>query len=496
VTSSGLCTTDSPAMVIDVCTDPPITTQPASATIKSGQSAPLSVATSATGATYQWYLGTGASIQGATSASLTVTPTADTQYYAQVTRGACTSTSATATVTVCTLAASLSGGGNIASGQSATLGAAVTNSRATYANYEWYAGTGANALLIAQGSGLGQKTVNPSTTTQYWVRVGDGTCTVDSTPVTVRVCVPVINSQPQGTVIRANQTASLSVGVTPMTNETLQYQWYTGASGDVTHPVSGATSSTFTTPALTATTTYWVRVTSSCGATVNSAAAVVTVCNNPAISSVTPARYIRYGESTWHQVYATGNNLTYQWYTGSPGNTSAPIGGATQASISKAPATTTTYWARVTSYGLCTTDSAAMVIDVCTDPPITTQPASATIKSGQSAPLSVATSATGATYQWYLGTGASIQGATSASLTVTPTADTQYYAQVTRGACTVTSSTATVTACALSVSLSGGTNIASGQSVPLGAGVSNSRDTYANYEWYAGTGANSLLIAS
>ncbi|HKH48994.1 MAG TPA: hypothetical protein VKM72_30385 [Thermoanaerobaculia bacterium] len=283
----------------------------------------------------------------------------------------------------------------------------------------------------------------------------------------------------------------------PLNNETLQYQWYAGASGDVTQPVSGATSSTFTTPALTATTSYWVRVTSSCGAATNSATAVVTVCNNPAISSVTPARYIRSGETTWHQVYATGNNLTYQWYTGSPGNTSAPIAGATLSSISKSPPTTTTYWARVASNGLCTTDSPAMIIDVCTDPPITTQPASATIKSGQPATLTVATSATGATYQWYLGsTGAAIQGATSASLTVTPTADTQYYAQVTRGACTSTSATATVTVCALSVSLSGGTNIASGQSATLTASASNTRGTYASYEWYAGTGTNSLLIAS
>jgi hypothetical protein len=496
ITSSSLCTTDSPAMVIDVCTDPPITTQPASATINSGQPATLTVATSATGATYQWYLGTGAAIQGATSASLTVTPTADTQYSAQVTRGACTSTSDTATVTVCALAVSLAGGTNIASGQNATLTASVSNTRGTYVSVEWYAGTGTNSLLIASGSGLGQKTVSPANTTQYWVRVSDGTCTVDSTPVTVRVCVPVIASQPQGTVIRANQTASLSVGVTPLNNETLQYQWYVGAKGDVTHPVSGATSSTFTTPALTATTSYWVRVTSSCNATTDSAAAVVTVCNNPVISSVTPTRYIRYGGSASHQVSATGNNLTYQWYTGSPGNTSVPIQGSTLSSLSQSPASTTTYWARVASYGLCTIDSPAMVIDVCTDPPITTQPAPKTINSGQSATLTVATSVSGATYQWFLGTGAIIQGATSSSLTVTPAADTQYFAQVTRGACTSTSDTATVTVCTLAASLSGGTNIASGQSATLYAGVSSSRDTYPSYEWYAGTGASSYVIGS
>src|SRR6185436_9781930 len=216
-------------------------------------------------------------------------------------------------------------------------------------------------------------------------RVDDGTCTADSNVVTVRVCVPEITSQPAGRVIASNQTATLAVSAQSPSGETLQYQWYRGNPGDISQPVAGATSSTFVTPPLTATTSYWVRVTSSCGATMDSAAAVVTVCSNPVISSITPTRYIRQGSSTWHQVYATGNNLTFQWYTGTPGNTGAPMTGQTLWSISMSPAVTTTYWARVFSEGLCSTDSGAMVVDVCNDPVITTQPASKVINSGQSA---------------------------------------------------------------------------------------------------------------
>ena len=41
---------------------------------------------------------------------------------------------------------------------------------------------------------------------------------------------------------------------------TLSYQWYLGESGDVSRPIAGANSTTYTTPALTEASAYWVRV--------------------------------------------------------------------------------------------------------------------------------------------------------------------------------------------------------------------------------------------
>lgn len=484
---------------------PTIDTQPADQIVPRNGSVDLTVAASPAIAgqpvTYTWWsYDTGQIVGSGSTYRVTPEPGTTKTYYAHVGTD-CSGTpfsmqTRAVTVTGCALAATASSDRNIALGQTATLTASVSGALpSSEVEYTWYSGP-APGTEYASGVGLWSITPAPQTTTQYRVRVKDGTCTADSNPVTVRICVPTITSQPQGMLIRAGQTASLSVGVAPLNNETLTYQWYVGPSGNVSNPVSGATSSTLTTPVLAATTSYWVRVTSSCGATKDSAAAVVTVCNNPVITSVTPTRYIRYGGSASHQVSATGSNLTYQWYTGSPGNTSAPIAGATQSSLSQSPSATTTYWARVTSHGLCTTDSPAMVIDVCTDPPITTHPASKTINSGQSATLSAATSATGATYQWFLGTGTAIQGATSSSLTVMPASDTQYFAQLNRGACTSTTNTATVTVCSLAASLSGGTNIALGQSATLTATESGSRSQPTNYEWYAGTGASSYIIAS
>ncbi|MEW6368682.1 MAG: IPT/TIG domain-containing protein [Acidobacteriota bacterium] len=76
-------------------------------------------------------------------------------------------------------------------------------------------------------------------------------------------CVaPSISVHPQDQAISSGQTATLSVvanGTAP-----LNYQWYEGSSGDTSTPV-GADSSTFTTPALTSSTSYWVFVSNACG---------------------------------------------------------------------------------------------------------------------------------------------------------------------------------------------------------------------------------------
>lgn len=50
-------------------------------------------------------------------------------------------------------------------------------------------------------------------------------------------------------------------------------------------------------------------------------------------------------------VTATGDGLTYQWYTGASGDTSSPIGGATNTTYDASPANPTRYWCRVTNDG-------------------------------------------------------------------------------------------------------------------------------------------------
>ncbi len=83
---------------------------------------------------------------------------------------------------------------------------------------------------------------------------------------------PAITSNPLSQTIGAGQTATLGVVATQAT----AYQWYLGNSGSTAQPISGATSATYTTAAITATTSYWVRVSNDCGFT-DSATATVSI---------------------------------------------------------------------------------------------------------------------------------------------------------------------------------------------------------------------------
>jgi outer membrane protein assembly factor BamB len=87
--------------------------------------------------------------------------------------------------------------------------------------------------------------------------------------------LPVIGSEPQSQTIANGQSAHLTVqvaGSTPM-----KFQWYQGKSGDESKPV-GTDSLGFTTPALTSSSSYWVKISNSKGV-VNSATAIVSVEN-------------------------------------------------------------------------------------------------------------------------------------------------------------------------------------------------------------------------
>jgi hypothetical protein len=88
-----------------------------------------------------------------------------------------------------------------------------------------------------------------------------------------QVSTPAITQQPVGPSIKSGQTATLSVAASG--TGTLSYQWYQGPSGTTSNPISGASSSSYTTPALTATTSYWVQVTDSNGNTDSNTAVVL-----------------------------------------------------------------------------------------------------------------------------------------------------------------------------------------------------------------------------
>jgi hypothetical protein len=127
----------------------------------------------------------------------------------------------------------------------------------------------------------------------------------DTATITVVPCTwPSITSHPQSQTIQNGLTASMSVSASG--TPPLSYQWYQGSTGIISNPISGATSSSYTTPALTQTTLYWVRVSNSCGSA-NSNTATITL----ALAVVSP---------NGGETLPAGSMQTIRWnYIGDPG---------------------------------------------------------------------------------------------------------------------------------------------------------------------------------
>ncbi len=158
--------------------------------------------------------------------------------------------------------------------------------------------------------------VNPGTYTwTYTVAVLGGiTCTHTGT---VDVCMPAsIPWPPQSTAIFSGQHATLTVSVAG--SGTPVYQWYQGTSGDTSTPV-GTDSSSYTTPALTQTTSYWVRVNNGCGPSADSPTATVTVCTLSCSATVPAKATVGLAAAFAGSASVTGgcaSAITYDWNFG------------------------------------------------------------------------------------------------------------------------------------------------------------------------------------
>ncbi len=228
---------------------------------------------------------------------------------------------------------------------------------------------------------------------------------------------PHVTTQPANQTITAGQTATFSVtatGTAPLT-----YQWSLNATA-----VSGATSSSYTTPAETTSASgaqFTVVITNTAG-NATSSAAVLTVNPAPVAPSITtqPSSVtITAGQTATFSVTATGTApLSYQWR-----QNGTAISGATSSSYTTPAETTSASGAQFTvlvtnTAGNATSSAAVLTVNPApVAPSITTQPSSQTITAGQTATFSVtATGTAPLTYQWSLNATA-ISGATSSTYT-------------------------------------------------------------------------------
>jgi hypothetical protein len=189
-----------------------------------------------------------------------------------------------------------------------------------------------------------------------------------------------------------------------------------------------------------------------------------------------------------------GTGLTYQWFIGSPGVITTPIGSGD--SIVVKPSSTTTYWARATSSCGAYADSDAILVSVqpCNAPSIAAQPVGGDVMTGSSTMLFVADAGTKpTTYQWYEGqrsdTSKPALNAATASFT-TPLLfnSTSYWVRITNDCGTIDSAAAAlqvVPTCQPAVIVQQPSNqmVAGGATAILRIGATG---TSLIYQWYQG----------
>jgi hypothetical protein len=264
---------------------PTIIAAPQDRSLTTGQTASINVVVTGTPPfSYQWYeglQGTTTTPVGTNAPSFTTPPLAvTTRYWVRVTNafGSADSTAATETIATATSPAIISQPRSfgVLSGQSASLGVAATGSALSY---QWYEGAAGTTTTPVGTNAPGFTTPSLLVATSYWVRVSNTSGTADSVTATISVGTgPSIGTQPPSSTVSCGQPVTLSVGASG--SPLLSFQWFSGASGNRSAPINGATSSVYVTPALGATASFWVRVSNPFDAA-SSATATVTVTPSP-----------------------------------------------------------------------------------------------------------------------------------------------------------------------------------------------------------------------
>lgn len=343
---------------------------PTDATICIGQTGTIS----ASGATtFTWST-------GATTPSITASPTVNTTYTVTGANGVCTSTALVNIIINTSGTISVTSPSAICSGQAATLSGGTANS------YTW--STGATTQSIS---------VTPTTTTNYTLNATlAGGCVVSNT-VTVNVTPnPTVTATSAGSICAGSSATLTALGAT-------SYLWSDGST----------TSINILTP--TVTTVYTVTgTTGNCSSTATTS---IFVTAQPTVSA--GSFTVCAGQSAT----LTANGATSYTWDPFPGLN------VVNQSFTAAPAATTIYTV-IGSVNNCTaTTTASIVIGTSLSMTINTSPS--TICSGQTATLSAISTATG--YAWS-------NGATTASIFVNPLVNTTYTVTGTKGTCTGTAS--------------------------------------------------------
>ena len=296
--------------------------------------------------------------------------------------------------------------------QSSTVLTASKNSSLTY---KWYDAPVAGNLL-STGSTFTTPVLTTSTT--YYLQLVNGGCESDLSPISVIVKPLLSPPSVAGAIVCPGSVATLTA-----TSQGGTYQWYNAANGGKLL----ATTNTFTTPALTANTTYYVQRTLS-GCTSAMSAVTVTVLTSPVPPTGTNTA-VCYGSPA--VISASSPTNVYGWYASATGGTMLS---SAQVYVTPNLTATTTYYVETANINGCPSTRTPVTVTVNAIP-VAPAAKPVTICSGNLASLTA--SAAAGTLQWYASaTGGNMLASGATFNTPILYADTVFYVQNVVAECT------------------------------------------------------------
>lgn len=370
----------------------------------------VTLSATASAGTLKWYnVATGGTVLATGTSFITPSVSATTTYYVEAAVGSCTSarTAVIATVNTTPSITATTPNGRCDSGS------VVLSATASAGTISWFADASGG---IALGTGTSFATPILNATTTFYVQTANGTCISPRTAViaTVNTTPTVSSTTPAGRC----DSGTVVLGATATAGTLNWYSVPTGGS------VLG-TGTNFTTPTISATTTFYVEAaTATCTST--RTAVVATANVTPSIASATPGARCDAGTVI---LSATASAGTLNWFATATGGTALAAGNSfTTPSIS----VTTTYYVEAAN-GNCTSPRTPVVATVNVTPTITaTTPAN---RCGAGTVMLEATASAG-TISWYGSASGGVLLATGPTFSPTISATTTYYVETTNANCT------------------------------------------------------------
>ncbi|MDR0863855.1 MAG: hypothetical protein LBO74_02845, partial [Candidatus Symbiothrix sp.] len=341
--------------------------------------------------TYQWQSSANGTswtdISGATSANYTTpTLTANTYYRRNAIRATCGGTVSSASALV-TVTANFTQGNptaaTICSGATNAFTLAVPTGGSGTITYNWQQSADNATWANATGTRNAANYTTPTLTSNMYYRrqATAATCggTITSNAALVTVTPVLTTAAPAAVTICYNTATTFTVAAATGGSGTLTYQWQSSANGTSWTNISGATSANYTTPSLTAN-TYYRRnaIRATCGGTVSSASALVTVTANFTQGNPTATTINNGATAAFSLAAATGGSgtLTYQWEQSANNSTWENASGTSTNAAYTTPALTGNMYYRrkaisTTCGGTITSSAALVTVRACSAKPAT-----------------------------------------------------------------------------------------------------------------------------